>query len=210
MRCCRRRVARRAGRTPASAFARRLASDPGLRTRLTLLRAIRATPSTRRTAVDNAGGERAHRRRRPERLRRRRHAQGAIERDGELQARTDQRAGQISRASGVVVDEDYPEPFEFEALGLGQRLRVINREDLRPSSAAGQGRTIARRRVSAYDMLVLAHGLQGAQRDLVDESGVGLITSCRSASDLADWNSPRPDIVAVLTKSGGYDGGGGH
>ena len=24
----------------------------------------------------------------------------------------------ISRASGVVVDEDYPEPFEFEALGL--------------------------------------------------------------------------------------------
>ena len=31
----------------------------------------------------------------------------------------------IARASGVVIDEDYPEPFEFEALGLGQRLRVV-------------------------------------------------------------------------------------
>ena len=72
----------------------------------------------------------------------------------------------ISRASGVVVDEDYPEPFEFEALGLGQRLRVVK---ARAAAVDAEAKVVQLPdgALVPYDILVLAHGLQeSAQRDL--------------------------------------------
>jgi hypothetical protein len=104
----------------------------------------------------------------------------------------------ISRASGVVVDEDYPEPFEFEALGLGQRLRVIKARAVAVDAEAKVVQ-LPDGAFVPYDILVLAHGLQeSAQRDLVTKAGKDLLPD---ASDLADWNSPEVDIVAELTKA---------
>ena len=104
----------------------------------------------------------------------------------------------ISRASGVVVDEDYPEPFEFEALGLGQRLRVVKARAVAVDAEAKVVQ-LPDGALVPYDILVLAHGLQeSAQRDLVTKAGKDLLPD---ASDLADWNSPEVDIVAELTKS---------
>ena len=104
----------------------------------------------------------------------------------------------ISRAPGVVVDEDYPEPFEFEALGLGQRLRVVK---ARAAAVDADAKVVQLPdgALVPYDILVLAHGLQeSAQRDLVTKAGKDLLPD---ASDLADWNSPEVDVVAELTKS---------
>jgi hypothetical protein len=103
-----------------------------------------------------------------------------------------------ARAPGVVVDEDYPEPFEFEALGLGQRLRVINTRAVAVDAEAKVVQ-LPDGAVVPYDILVLAHGLQeSAQRDLVTKAGKDLLPD---ASDLIDWNSPEVDIVAELTKA---------
>ena len=103
-----------------------------------------------------------------------------------------------ARAPGVVVDEDYPEPFEFEALGLGQRLRVIKARAVAVDAEAKVVQ-LPDGALVPYDILVLAHGLQeSAQRDLVTKAGKDLLPD---ASDLADWNSPEVDIVAELTKS---------
>ena len=48
----------------------------------------------------------------------------------------------ISRASGVVVDEDYPEPFEFEALGFFSASFLVpscrHRRDVVPVTASAR------------------------------------------------------------------------
>ena len=96
------------------------------------------------------------------------------------------------------MDEDYPEPFEFEALGLGQRLRVIKARAVAVDAEAKVVQ-LPDGALVPYDILVLAHGLQeSAQRDLVTKAGKDLLPD---ASDLADWNSPEVDIVAELTKA---------
>ena len=104
----------------------------------------------------------------------------------------------ISRAVSVVVDEDYPEPFEFDARSGAAAARVVK---ARAAAVDAEAKVVQLPdgALVPYDMLVLAHGLQeSAQRDLVTKAGKELLPD---ASDLADWNSPEVDIVAELTKA---------